>query len=408
MVKGQNPKTKVSIALFGELTIEVNGVVVSGPLSRSKKLKNMAQYLIMHQNRPVPHGELYATFWPDEGSANPRGALKTLMHRLRTALVQGGAPEELTFITVGQGAYQWNPALDTTCDFVEFEKAFHRLQEEDCGGEERMRLLEQACALYRGRLSDETELWMVSPTVYFHGCYLKLVGELCERLRQEQRADEAADLCRDALRFDELDEGLNRELILALTACGRNQEAMQQYNRVTELYYSELGVQVSDELRALYRKIAAAEETTDMNIDSVRDRLQEKEVTTGAFVCEFGIFQDIYRIEERVLARYGGRIFLGLLTVTNAYMETPEQKVLNRAMDQVLSVVRKSLRQCDIVSRFSPSQYVVLLPTVTYETGEMVMERIRKTFRREFPKSPVMLSCKLRPLRPQDGERIME
>lgn len=388
----------VVVRMFGDFAVEVDGTVVSEPIGRSKKLKNMAQYLLLHQDRPVPHNELFEVFWPDEDSANPRSALKTLMHRLRAVFTQGGAPEEMSLIVVGQGAYQWNPALETTCDFLEFEKLFNVLQDKTLARERRIELLEAAVTMYRGRLMDDSELWMTAPSVYFHGCYLKLVTELTELLREDDRMEDAIQLCHTALQIDKFDEGLNRELILTLTAAGKNEEAMRQYNQVTELYYSQLGVQVSGELRALYRKIADADAKTDLNIDSVRTSLEEKEIKGGAFVCEYNIFQDIYRIEERCLTRYGGRIFLGLLTVTNAYMEMPEQKILNRAMDQLLIIARDSLRQCDIIARYSPSQYVLLLPTVTYETGEAVMERIRRAFRRAHPKSTVVISCKLRPL----------
>ena len=393
---------QVKARMFGDFALEVEGRVVSGSLQHSKKLRGVVQYLLLHADRRVTHSELYETFWPGEKSANPRAALKTLMYRLRAALVQGGAPEDLTFFLVQQGSYQWNPELPTEVDVVDFESDYTQLQNNEMTREKRVVLLQHAVSLYRGRFLDDSDLWMAAPAAYLHGCYLKMVEELCTLLREDDKQDEIILICRTALQFDELDEDLNYKLILALIAQGRTQEAMQQYQRVTELYYNELGVQVSDELRALYRKIAEAEQTMELDIDCVREKLEEKDEVAGAYYCEYGIFQDIYRIEERCLARYGGRMFLGLLTVTNAYFEMPEQRVLTRAMDQLVTVTCKCLRKCDVVARFSPAQYILLLPTVTYETGQMVLERIRKAFRREYPKSPVLISCKLRPLRPSD------
>ena len=61
-------------------------------------------------------------------------------------------------------------------------------------------------------------------------------------------------------------------------------------------------------------------------------------------------------------------------------------------------VPRKNLRRGDTISRYSAMQYVVLLPAVTYETGKMVMERIKSTFYASQVKSSVSLTYKIRSL----------
>ncbi|MDY3617824.1 BTAD domain-containing putative transcriptional regulator [Agathobaculum sp.] len=391
---------RVSVRMLGEFSIAVDGKTVSEQLRRSKKLRGVVQYLLLNADRPVPHTELYETFWPGESSQNPRAALKTLMHRLRAALVQGGAPDDLPFFLVQQGSYQWNLGLKAQMDIETFEAACQRLHGGGLAREERLELLRTAASLYRGRFLDSSEIWMLPPAAHLHGQYLSVVGELCGLLQEDEQYDEIIAVCREALQIDELDEAANYALILALTACGRTQEAMAQYSRITDLYYDDMGVQVSDELRALYRKIAEVEQATELDIDGVRGKLEEREAQGGAYVCEYGIFEDIYRIEARCLARYGGRMFLALLTVTDAYCQMPEQRVLGKAMERLLEASCASLRRCDVIARYSPSQYVLLLPTVTYETGQMVLERIRRAFRRLYPKAPVVISGKLRPLRP--------
>lgn len=394
----------ITVRMFGEFTVMIDGKVVSEPLRHAKKLRGVLQYLLLHADRPVSHTELYDTFWPEERSANPRGALKTLIHRLRAALEEGGADRDIPFFVVQQGSYQWNPALHAQIDAVEFEEGCRRLSDSTLTQQERTELLLRLSELYNGRFLDGSELWMATPAAYLHECYRKVTSELCDYYQREDMTEQTIALCRNALRFDELDEELNYALILALTDAGRSQDALAQYQHVTELYYSELGVQVSDELRALYRRIAEAEQSMDLDIDNVRGVLEEKDSTPGAYVCEYGIFQDIFRIEERCLARYGGRIFLGLLTVTGAKCEAPTPEVLSKAMDRLLAAACKSLRRSDVIARYSQAQFVVLLSTVTYETGSMVLERIQKLFRRENPRIPVSISCKLRPLRPAPEE----
>lgn len=398
-----NQQHKISVNLMGELSICVNDTVVSKPLMHSKKLRGVAQYLLFHADRPVTHTELYEVFWPDEKSTNPRAALKTLIHRLRNALIQGGAPKEIDFILVRPGSYQWNPALDTSIDVRHFENLKNKLQQSDLEPELRLEYLYDMMELYRGKLFNDNEFWMVAPSTYIHACYLSAAEELCQLLKDAERHEEIVAVCRQVLDSDELEETVNSHLILALVALGRIQEAKDQYRSIKERYYNEYGVQVSEEMRELYRRIAETDQAIEMDIDNVRNALAEKESSArGAYVCEYGIFQDIYRIEERSLSRYGGRMFLALLTVTNKDFTMPGQRVLTKAMDQLLTAAATNLRSCDVVSRYSPAQYVLLLPTVTYETGQMVLDRICRAFRKANPRSPVVISTKLRPLRPRE------
>ena len=53
--------------------------------------------------------------------------------------------------------------------------------------------------------------------------------------------------------------------------------------------------------------------------------------------------------------------------------------MLKRAMDHVKDAFG-CLRAGDVVARYSGSQYVVLLPTCTYESGKMVLKRIEDNF----------------------------
>ena len=78
----------------------------------------------------------------------------------------------------------------------------------------------------------------------------------------------------------------------------------------------------------------------------------------------------------------------------------PDSKLLNNAMDHLEGAIRLSLRKGDVAARFSAAQYVVLLPTVTFESGSKVLERIVNRFSREHRNIPVIIHTKLQPLDP--------
>ena len=94
---------------------------------------------------------------------------------------------------------------------------------------------------------------------------------------------------------------------------------------------------------------------------------------------------------------------MGLLTISATHREQINDTVLSRQMAVLLEVARNSLRRGDIISQFSESQYVLLLPTVTYESGMMVLDRIRNNFKQQNPRSPIVILGRLRPLRALDS-----
>ena len=326
------------------------------------------------------------------------------MHRLRTALQQGGVPADIDCIIQRQGGYEWNPALALSVDIDRFEASYREATSGQVDGDRQAQLLTLGIQLYRGRFLADGELWMAAPAEILHNAYRKMVQLMCTLYHEQGNMEELVALCQAALHHDPVDEMLSRELIAGLLACGRSQDALSHYHHITDLYYNQLGIQVSEELRELYQHILETEGDVDLDIDSIRDKLEEKTPCTGAFVCEYGIFKDLYRIQARCLDRYGGRVFLALLTVSSAHRDHLNPRVLARQMGMLLETVCTSLRKGDVIARFSASQYVLLLPTVTYESGMLVLERIRTNFRREYPKSPVVILGKLRPLKPMDED----
>ena len=158
-----------------------------------------------------------------------------------------------------------------------------------------------------------------------------------------------------------------------------------------KMFYEKFGVAPSAEFSALYKQVVRTLHQTEMNLNAIRDTLNESEHETGAFYCEFEVFKEIYQLDVRNSARTGQSVFLGLITVTDGNGEKPEQRVLNNAMGKLLLTVNESLRRGDVYTRYSVSQYIIMLHTLTMENAEMVIERIIKRFYREYPKLAIKL-----------------
>ena len=57
--------------------------------------------------------------------------------------------------------------------------------------------------------------------------------------------------------------------------------------------------------------------------------------------------------------------------------------------------MRTSLRKGDVVSQFSASQFALLLPMDSKESGALVMERIKKNFYKRYSRSNVILGYRI-------------
>ena len=355
-------------------------------------------YLILNRNRIVAAQELYGVLWPNEESRNPQSALKTLIHRLRNTFVLSGAPESALFIKSRPGGYRWEPQVKCEIDTEEFEKAAEEAFGKSGDLESSEKALLNVIGIYRGRfLSGDNELWKAEFDEFYHGLYIRAVKRLSDIYCKEERYNDAYNLCIKAAAFDETDEYLNRTVILSLAKSGNVDKAISYYNNITDMYYSKYGIKVPESIQAIYSGFADLSNSV-YGIDELMELIGESDRQQGAYCCCYEVFREIYQIEVRCMERYGGRVFAGLISLRSPQEDVPETRVLNRNMGRLETVIKNSLRRGDIMSRCSPSQFMVILPTVTEETGHKVLERIQKNFRRQYPKVGLQVYYSLRPL----------
>jgi len=391
---------KIKIKMFGNFEILVNGNVVLTQLRQAKKTSQFLEYLILKKDRAVPHEELLEMFWSDKENRNPATALRTLLHRYRSLVEQSNLPELEDSILTARGAYQWNSNLDCEIDVFEFERLCQEARTPGMSNRECIERYLQMLQIYTGPMltNSAEEMWVVPKSVYYHDLFLESVFTLLDLLKVEEEYDVIVQVCRKAMDVDMFDERLHLELMMALVKTGKKREALSQYYFATDLHYKQLGIQPSGEIRAVYKLIVQADQEMEADVEKVQNMLEEDKDGHGAFVCEYEIFKEIYQLQRRMLERYNGTMFLALLTISNTYEQRFDNLVLDNIMKQLLHVSQTNLRRGDTISRYSVMQYVILLPSVTYETGRLVLDRIKKAFYNEYVKSSVVLTYKLRPL----------
>lgn len=394
---------KLRIAMFGEFSVSYNDNTISEHSKRSKKLWLLLQYLVVHHDRAVAQSELIEILSREDEGVNPTSALKTQIHRLRDILSELGCEEQI--IVCINGAYSINTDIELELDTEEFEKAFKAANScED--RDDKLSLILNAVNLYTGDFLAKSayESWVVPLNTYYRSVYGKAVRIAVELLSEMGKLHDIIAICSKASSLNPYDEFIHYSHIKALAELGDQESAKRQYETVTRLMMTKFGITPSKELMELYDTAIKSKKGIQADIDVVISDLLEQRQVSGAFFCEYQIFKHLYQLEIRDAQRTGACINICLLTVKGAGGELPPQNPLNKAMQRLQDCVSRSLRGSDIFARYSVSQFVIMLSNTNEQTGDLIMKRIEKAFRRENTNKDIDLGYVFRTTRRSDFE----
>ena len=390
----------LQVQMLGQFTLRYGDRTISDSDDRSRRVWSLLAYMLYNHGRSFAQEELIHLYWSNnEKSADPGNALKSIFHRIRTALdkLQPGLGRLL--IRRKAGRYFWNNAMPLSLDIADFEAHFHAAE---AAGDDDVRLAEYqaALALYAGdplpRMTDE--IWTIPIVAYYHSLYTRAAAGAIELLEKQERTVEAVALCRRAIHIEPYQEDLYEHLMRGLLRTGDMKGAMSVYEEMSELLLAHFGVMPSETLRTLYRQATRTVNDRTLTMDEVCSQLAEPAPHGGAMVCEYDFFKILYRAEARSIARNGHSANICLLSVSGKDGEMLARRSLDPAMNNLQVLVQNNLRRGDAIARCSISQYIILLPQANYENSRMVADRLVSAFYRRYPHSPARLRYTVQPL----------
>lgn len=390
----------LQVQMLGQFTLRYGDRTISDSDDRSRRVWSLLAYMLYNHGRSFAQEELIHLYWSNnEKSADPGNALKSIFHRIRTALdkLQPGLGRLL--VRRKAGRYFWNNAMPLSLDIEDFEAHFHAAE---AAGDDDVRLAEYqaALALYAGdplpRMTDE--IWTIPIVAYYHSLYTRAAAGAIELLEKQERTAEAVALCRRAIHIEPYQEDLYEHLMRGLLRTGDMKGAMSVYEEMSELLFAHFGVMPSETLRTLYRQATRTVNDRTLTMDEVCSQLEEPAPHGGAMVCEYDFFKILYRAEARSIARNGHSANICLLSVSGKDGEILARRSLDPAMNNLQVLVQNNLRRGDVIARCSISQYIILLPQANYENSRMVADRLVSAFYRRYPHSPARLRYTVQPL----------
>ncbi len=236
----------IEVRLLGPLELLVDGVAVEIPRGR---MRTLVAVLALSAGQPVSLGVLLDRIWGGEPPSTGRQVVQNNIWRLRRLL---GSE---VVATAGDGYL-----LRVVPEHVDALRFTRLLDAARRGADETYQMLGEALQLWRGEpLGGVSGGWERDQAAALTELYLAGVERRIDLdLAAGRHADVIVELQRQTAE-QPLRETLWARLLMALTGCGRQAEALEAYEQVRSQLADGLGADPSTELRELHRRILRGE-----------------------------------------------------------------------------------------------------------------------------------------------------
>lgn len=166
---------------------------------------------------------------------------------------------------------------------------------------------------------------------------------------------------------------------LSLTVVCEQRKMGNTYQKLFEHVYEKLEQQkrLSDITKA---ESGERKDHYVADVRRVKEELKEQIRKQEAYCQDYETFKSIYRFLERGIARSGLKACVILLTVVDRDGKSPLPHEKDVLMEQLGSDIGVTLRIGDVYTRYSSSQYLLLVIDTTEGQVDRIVDRIRKRF----------------------------
>ncbi|BFK29444.1 MAG: bacterial transcriptional activator domain-containing protein [Blautia producta] len=347
------------------------------------KSMKLLQILLHCGEGGIARGKLLESLYGREELADVANNLRVTSHRLKKMLVDAGLPE-YDYIQIKSGIYRWSSPMEVEVDVHVFSNLVNSSKTET-SEDKKIQLLKSACEVYHGEflpgLSGED--WVLLESVQYKKKYTQALSQVCDSLMKQREYETVLDLCEKASELYPFDEWQSVQ-VDCLMALNRYKEAIQLYEDTAKLFFEELGISPSEKMMNQFNEMSAKMSHKPQAINEIKGGLKEDEEEDGAFYCNLPSFRDGYRLVRRIIERSGQSVYLMLCTVTDGKGRPMENKEKLAAMtDELYDAVKHCLRRGDSFTKYSPTQFLILLVGTNQENCSMIFDRISRYFARE-------------------------
>lgn len=224
---------------------------------RTYKAGVLLGYLATYRHRPHPREEICEMLWPEVEPALGRNSLSQCLSSLRSQLEPAGV-ESGSVLIADRLNLQINPEAVSTdhADFLDALKRADRLRAMDPPDPASFAALAEATALYAGDfMPGYYETWNLEERERLRDLYIDALTSLSRHYEALGDIGRALSISREASIADPLREELHQAVIRYCLATGDLEAAKKQYRILKLAFRRDLGLDPSEETKALFRAV---------------------------------------------------------------------------------------------------------------------------------------------------------
>ena len=382
-------KTKIYVQMLGGFSLTVGDKILDlGNNSKANFLK-LTEIVMLRGFGGVSKRDLIDGIFGHKALLDENNSLNNLLHQARTQLKKAGMPGK-KIIDGKRGVYapEIHADYEYVLDVQEFEDICIKAKNEK-KEEKKLSLYRKAFAIYKGELLPEfaTDYWVILESVRLKRLYDDVIDFLGKHYKNKEEYEELFELYDKANKIYP-DNGWQIEMIDALILRKDYKTAYELYTKCAHYYQDELEVPIPEALRSCYDRLSDNVRVVTDDIRQIQANIVRKDEKLksemgakklGAYLCPFTSFIDVYHVLRRNLERRGSSIFMMLCTLVD-YEGKPihNQDKLNARAEILEQSLSEGLRKGDVYTKYSPSQYLILLLGTKREDCAIIYQRISR------------------------------
>ena len=351
-------KTKLTVRMFGGFSVSYAMEPLSLGRQTSSKFCQLFQLLLTRPGRQFSKREIVRCLYGQESVENANATLNNTIFRLRRCLEASPLPPG-EYLTVGEGMIRFEELVPVDSDVWRFER-LARSFERETGREKRIRLAEEACALYTGELLPNlaAEQWVIERDRVCREAYFQMLRYLLEHRQKERNYREIQRLSAAAAAIEPFGQWRLWQ-VDALVSLGKPEEAKKAYQDLLDRLW-ESGEPPAEPWMKHLRELESRIRLPREEDDALRRFLEEEDPAAGAYSCPLQSFQDYCRLMERQKERLRTKYCVLVCTIEGIGKRADVSWQRCAAQGPKLEAAfRACLRMGDVYTRYSAGQYLL-------------------------------------------------
>lgn len=217
---------ELNIKVFGQSTVELNGVRISKPEWTNQKTVRELFFLLLENPDGLTKDAISDYFWPNSTHGQFQKQFNNTIYRLRRAL-----GKNVIQLDSQSNRYQFNRKMDYQYDAEIFQSRIAQAKNIQ-NIDNRIIAFQEALEIYQGEYLPEIEgIWAIPIREYLHRSFVDAILQTAKFFFDRSKFEKALDYCHLLLSEDPCHEAAHRIIMRIYSARGNRAEISRQYFR---------------------------------------------------------------------------------------------------------------------------------------------------------------------------------